>query len=147
MMYGTIRRHVRSVRRRGAALVEMALILPLIIVMLLICVDFGRFATVHTAVTNAAREGANFGGLHPFTDNTLPLWKQKVRTAIREEIDGTPGFRGDSLTISDPEVLASNERSRVRVEVNYVFRPVILWPILPNEMKISRTAEMPIIRK
>ena len=59
----------------------MALILPLLVVIVLLCVDFGRFATVYTAVTNAAREGASFGGTHPFTDTTAGRWRQKISDA------------------------------------------------------------------
>lgn len=136
----------RPARRRAAALVEMALILPVLVVIVLICIDFGRFATVYTAVTNAAREGANFGGTHPFTVGTSNLWQQKISEAAKEEMSGIPGFDSDNLTISDPEVIASNQRSRVRVEVSYVFRPATFWPLMPEEMTITRTAEMPVVR-
>jgi len=132
--------------RCGAALVEMALILPLLILLFLICVDFGRFATVHVAVTNAAREGANFGGTHSFTDATYELWKSKMGDAITEEMQGVPAFSEDELTIDEPTVLASDQRARVQVKVSYVFRPAVAWPAIPRELTIVRTAEMPVIR-
>ena len=133
-------------KRNGAALVEMALILPLLVVIVLLCVDFGRFATVYTAVTNAAREGANFGGTHPFTDTTAGRWRQKISDAAEDEMSGIPSFDVDYLTVSEPEIVASQKRSRVRVEVSYVFRPAVIWPFVPKEMKITRAAEMPVVR-
>lgn len=136
----------RPTRRRAAALIEMALILPVLVVIVLICIDFGRFATVYTAVTNAAREGANFGGTHPFTAGTSPLWQQKINEAAQEEMSGIPGFDIDNMTVSEPEVIASNQRARVRVEVSYVFRPATFWPLMPSEMTITRIAEMPVVR-
>ncbi len=48
-------------KTHGAALVELAIVLFLLIVIVFGCVDFGRFATTFIAVTNAAREGAEFG--------------------------------------------------------------------------------------
>jgi Flp pilus assembly protein TadG len=45
-------------RRRGAAAAELAMILPLMLILVLGCVDFGRFAYSYIAVTNAARAGA-----------------------------------------------------------------------------------------
>lgn len=132
--------------RCGAALVEMALILPLLVLLLLICVDFGRFATVHVAVTNAAREGASFGGTHSFTNATYELWKSKMSEAITAEMRGIPAFSKDELTIDERMVLASDQRARVQVKVSYVFRPAVAWPAIPRELKIVRTAEMPVIR-
>jgi Flp pilus assembly protein TadG len=49
----TFRQDNRS--RRGAAAVEFALILPLLVTLVLACVDFGQFAYNYIAVTNAAR--------------------------------------------------------------------------------------------
>ena len=132
--------------RQGAALIEMALVLPILVVIVLICVDLGRFASVYTAVTNAAREGANFGGTHPFTSNTYARWRERVEETASDEMDDVPSFDQDSFSVSEPELIASNKRSRVRVEVTYTFRPAIVWPVLPKQMVITRHAEMPVIR-
>ena len=48
-----------SSRRSGAVAVELALILPLLVLIVLGAVDFGRFANTYIAVTNACRAGAN----------------------------------------------------------------------------------------
>lgn len=133
-------------RRRAAALIELALIMPLLIGLVLICVDFGRFATVHIAVTNAAREGANFGGTHRVTNTTMGAWKAGIFNALREEMTGIPGYSEDQLTVAEPQVLSSQSRSRVRVAVTYKFKTAIAWRIIPHELEISRTAEMPFIR-
>ena len=131
---------------RGAVLIELALILPLLIGLVLICVDFGRFATVHIAVTNAAREGANFGGMHRSTNATQSRWNQGIVDALTEEMIGIPGYSAEQLSIAEPVILASQSRSRVRVEVTYKFRTAIPWPIIPDEWQVSRSAEMPVIR-
>lgn len=133
-------------QRNAAALIEMALILPVLVVLVLICVDFGRFATAYTAVTNAAREGASFGGTHPHTDSTANIWRKKITETVSDEMSGIPGFATESLVVSEPVLIASQKRSRVRVKVTYNFKPAITWPILPKEMKITRTAEMPVVR-
>lgn len=46
---------------RGIAAVEMALILPLILVIVLGIIDFGQFFTARFIITNVAREGASLG--------------------------------------------------------------------------------------
>lgn len=49
---------LRARRERGAAAVEFALILPLMILLLAGIIDFGRFFYTQNIVVNAAREGA-----------------------------------------------------------------------------------------
>ncbi len=45
---------------RAQALVEMALLLPLLLLLILGAVDFGRLFMTKFILTNAAREGANY---------------------------------------------------------------------------------------
>jgi hypothetical protein len=49
--------------QRGQALVEFALVLPLVLIVLFIAVDFGVGLTRWIAITNAAREGARLGAV------------------------------------------------------------------------------------
>lgn len=137
--------HSKNDRRPGAALVETALVLPVLILIVLGCVDFGRFASSYMAVANAAREGASFGASHPFTDATFGLWKERVASAVTDEMSGVPGFEAGKLSTVEPTLVASQLDSRVRVQVTYVFQPAIRWPALPQQVVLSRTAEMPVI--
>jgi Flp pilus assembly protein TadG len=127
-------------------LVELAIILFVLFAIVFGCVDFGRFATTFIAVTNAAREGANFGSTHPFTDGTRELWKQQIHTAVANEMIGIPSFSLDKLTVAEPTVVTASETSRVRVQVSYPFEPFVPWLIIPSRLDVSRTAEMPVAR-
>ncbi len=49
---------------RGQALVEFALILPVLLLILLLTVDFGRLFFSYVAVNNAAREATNYAAMH-----------------------------------------------------------------------------------
>lgn len=55
------RRHAH----RGQALVEFALVLPVMMALLLIAVDFGRVFFSYVQITNAAREGAAYAATDP----------------------------------------------------------------------------------
>lgn len=48
-------------RQRGAALVELALLLPILIVMILGIIDFGRLIHARLVMTNVSREGGSLG--------------------------------------------------------------------------------------
>lgn len=52
-------------RTRGQALVEFAVVLPVIVLLLLLAVDFGRVFYGWVALNNMARAGANYAALNP----------------------------------------------------------------------------------
>ena len=49
----------------GSALVELAVALPLLVLMMVCVVDFGRVFYMGIALTNAARAGAQYGAHNP----------------------------------------------------------------------------------
>jgi Flp pilus assembly protein TadG len=57
----------RHKRRRGAAVVEMAVIAPVFFIIVIALVEFGRMLMVHQVVTNASREGARLAVLESAT--------------------------------------------------------------------------------
>ena len=61
----------RTSKSRGQSLVEFALILPILLLLVLGAMDIGRIITTKIAVTNAAREGANFLSRNVFMDEVL----------------------------------------------------------------------------
>ena len=59
------RRHSEQPISRGQALVEFALILPILALLLVVAIDFGRVFFGWVSLTNAARIGANYAGYTP----------------------------------------------------------------------------------
>jgi Flp pilus assembly protein TadG len=55
----------RDQRSGGQALIEMALLLPILVVLVFAGIDFSRGYLAHNAMTNSVREGARFGLVHP----------------------------------------------------------------------------------
>lgn len=55
----------------GQALIELALTLPLLLLILVGMLDLGRVYYAQITITNAAREGARYGASSPFTDSDI----------------------------------------------------------------------------
>src|SRR5438128_819847 len=70
---------------KGQALVEMALILPILVMLAMLTLDVGRVFTGYIALVNSAREGAIYASLNPYDPNL----SGHVRTAVINELDGT----------------------------------------------------------
>jgi hypothetical protein len=61
----------REARRRGQALVEMALLTPFLLLLCLGCADLGRVFYTAVSLTNAAREAAKAASLSATNPSTL----------------------------------------------------------------------------
>lgn len=112
---------------RGAAMVEMALILPIIILLFLGMIDFGRALFLYNNLTNAAREGARFGAAYSSPVDTVAI-RQKVETRIQD-------FSGVAAATNKVKVTVSSLTSptEVKVEVvNYPFTPITPLPMVSS---------------
>lgn len=64
-----MRRRLAFIRdTRGAAAVEMALILPLLVIMMFVGFEAGYYFYTEHQIIKAVREGARYGGRQPFAD-------------------------------------------------------------------------------
>ena len=57
--------------RRGTALIEFALILPILIILLLVTVDFGRLLQARLIISNVSREGGSLAARQTTVDTSL----------------------------------------------------------------------------
>jgi len=142
-------RQTRPPSRRGAILVELAIILPLLLLFAGGIVDFSRFAHYYVAVSDAAGNGARYASFHPFTEATRGVWSAKSRSAVTASLEGVPGFQSDRLTIEGPTVVQGADGGQVknaRLTVSYRFSPIVRWPGIPRETTVRRTVEMKLVR-
>src|SRR5438445_3994558 len=85
--------------RSGLAAVEFAVILPLLLTIVLGCVDFGRFAYSYIAVVNAARAGAAYAVMNSYVLADQAAWTSRVQQAARDEMNQQTGYVADNLTV------------------------------------------------
>jgi len=81
-------------RRRGQALVEVALTLPLLLLLILGAMDFGRMFYTKIILTNAAREGANYLSRNYHDTDFINV----AKTAIKNEANSS------GITVVDSEI-------------------------------------------
>jgi Flp pilus assembly protein TadG len=102
----TIRRTTTQRRRRGAATLEAALVLPVVITFLFGILEYGRYVMMLQVVTNASREGARYAVEHtsPVTINgvTYGNGTSDVTNAV------TNAMAGVQLSSQQVQVYASD---------------------------------------
>ncbi|MGH2491356.1 MAG: TadE/TadG family type IV pilus assembly protein [Candidatus Limnocylindria bacterium] len=64
---------------RGTTVVEFALVAPVVILILVSCVDFARALNAYVTLANASREGARYATLHPAADDAAIRLAVKAR--------------------------------------------------------------------
>ena len=124
-------RHRRRVGRRedlGQATVELALVLPVLVVLAMALVQVGLVARTTVLVQHAAREGARVAA---------------VGGSIREVEDAVIGSSGLLLTDTDTDVERIVEGDLVTVTVRYLARTdaPLVGPLLPDVV-LSATVSM-----
>jgi Flp pilus assembly protein TadG len=87
------RSSVRGAARRGTALVELALVLPIFVAITLGIVEFGRAMMVGQLVTNAAREGARRAIIDGATNGD-------VETSIKDFLAQAVGAQANEVAVT-----------------------------------------------
>ena len=103
---------------RGQSVAELALLLPLLILLLALLFDVGRAFNAYMVVTNAAREGARYGSQNPTHTSEI------VQRARYEATRG--GLVGSNLTVT---VTSGSAGQPIIVRAQYPF-PTILGSVL-----------------
>ncbi len=120
--------------QRGQAVVEFALILPILLLLVFGIIEFGRIFYSYLEVTQAAREGARLGAVGGSDQEIVALVRDVAvglddeRIQVKIEPLEEQRSRGDSL----------------RVEVSYHLPLVvpIITELLPNPFPLTAVATM-----
>ncbi len=124
---------------RGAAAVEFALVLPVLLVLVLGAIDWGWYFYVREVVTNSAREGARAGSVDA-TGATLTT-AQAAATAYLDGVSLAASGRTVGATLVDVTLSSGTTVHTVRVVVSYPVGPITgFTSFIPATM--TATAQM-----
>ncbi|MFZ5626308.1 MAG: TadE/TadG family type IV pilus assembly protein [Bacillota bacterium] len=119
---------------RGQALVEMALVLPLLLMLLFGIIEFGRIFHAYLTVNNGAREGAR-----------LAVVGAQDTAIIARIKDTAVGLDSSKLQITIAPAYSNRLRGQpVTVQVSYpvqIFAPII-GEIIGNPYTVSGSVQM-----
>ena len=79
-------------KERGAAAIELALILPLLLLVLFGIMEFGRAYNVQVSLTQAAREGARYAAVH---------YQEGGLNVSGAALSAAPALDGLGVTVTD----------------------------------------------
>jgi hypothetical protein len=123
------------------ALVELALLLPVLVLLLALAADFGRAFTAYIAIGSAAREGAAYG----MRSAAASTDTDGMRDAALSE---TPEVWGAAPTVSFPsctDAIDADKYDCVAVQVSYEFTPILAVGPIGDSYTLTRTVRMRVI--
>lgn len=161
-------KHLNGTRRRsltlrcseGQTLLEVALLLPMLLLLALGLIEVGRFAYIAILVGNAARAGAAYGAQSP---NTAGDTSGIAQAAVNDFQNNGPAVGSLSVTsqwnnncgcdnagtiIATSCTTACSASQHLVVSLSVTasgkFKSLFNYPGMPTEMDISRTATLRI---
>lgn len=137
----------RGLDPRGQSLVEFALSAPLLLLMVLFGLDFGRVFLGWVTLTNAARSAANFAAINPTAWGALPNSAAQAEfvNRINNEVTGINCVMPDPLPIPTfPNGSALGSPAVVSLTCRFSLITPIIGNIIGSSIPIGVTASFPI---
>ena len=118
-------------RERGQAVIETALVLPVILAMILGVFSLGSLFSTQLIVTNASREGARLGALgRP---------ESRVRDTVKAYLVQSGLKEAPQIAIT---TVKSADGDSMNVDVTYPVRLLFTIPGVPNPVMLNAAAVM-----
>jgi Flp pilus assembly protein TadG len=120
--------------RVGAAVVELALVLPFLMFLFIVCVDFARVFYYSQTLANCARNGALYGS------NLVTA--QSPYTSIQQAALADASNLSPQPTVTSTTGADAAGDPYVRVTVAWDFHTIASLPNIPNTVSLSRSNQM-----
>ncbi len=117
-----------SCRERGQSIVELALMLPLLLLLLAVVFDLGRAMYAYMYVTHSAREATWVAVQRPWDTNGIR--RAALSTLTQAALD--PGRASVNITVGRPG-------EPVTVVVTYAYEPTLPLPVGTLSLSASHT--------
>jgi Flp pilus assembly protein TadG len=151
----TYKAHMRS-RRSGSTLVQVAIVLPIALLLTFAIYEYSRYFMLSQLVNNAAREGARQAVANTNTQNTAMIQNTVITYLAGQNLQDSAGKAISAADVTvmqvNPATLAPTSDSNwydapfgsaIMVQVNAKFTPLFpSFGFLPKTVNIRGTAVM-----
>jgi hypothetical protein len=123
----------RTKKRRGAALLEFSVTLPLMMLMAVATVDFARVTYYGLVVADAAGAASRYAALNPLTETAESGWLEGLEQSAKAATIGSPWVDSSDLIVHPPVVeQITPVEKRITVKIEYPFVVRFWWPGIPT---------------
>ena len=140
----------RGARRRGASVVEMAFVLPFLMFLFVVSMDYARVFYYGSILENCARNGAYYGSNYPnssylyndiygYKSMDEAVYKDASNLMSAKQPTTNPTYKVEYSSAADGTYSATPlAQGFVRVTVSWNFKTVTQYPFIPSTVGLSR---------
>jgi len=132
------KRSTRAARSHaGQSLAELALMLPMLMLVLLGTLDLGRLLDAYVVMTNAAREGARYGSSNPTATSEI-----RNRAVAEANGSGYNDLTTGMISVSMPDGAGAGNRIVVSISYPFTMFTTYIFGIQTITVQTSATMAM-----
>jgi Flp pilus assembly protein TadG len=131
-----MRRRRTRTGRRGAAVVEFAVLLPFLLYLCIIAADWARLLYYTQCINDCARAGAIWA-----SDEEMRM-KSRYTNVTAAALAESPGLTPTPTVQNPPRYYTQGGHSMVEVTVSVQFDTITNFPGVPKSQTISRSVRM-----
>ncbi|WP_237225923.1 TadE/TadG family type IV pilus assembly protein [Rubinisphaera sp. JC750] len=125
--------------RAGVATTELALSLPVLLLLLLAAVDYARVSFVACALANAVGASSHYAATHRVTERNETDWETTIQELAQAEMAETPGFVEENLTLTAVPTVNGDGETVVELNGSCLFSPLVDWPGMPGQFLLRKS--------
>jgi len=122
------RSHRAPAERRGVAAVELAILLPFLLLIWVFAIDWARIFYYTTTIMYSSRDGAYYASDYP----GIYGYSSVTQAALGETSNLSP----------DPVVTSTDDGTYITVKVQWTFHTVTNYPGMPSSTDLTRQTIM-----
>ena len=140
-------RHRLLKRQRAQSLVELAFVLPVLMLLVFGIIDFGMGLHSWIVLTNSSREGARLAVVHAASDGSIHCSPLPAAGSIERKVcDTAANLKPSNVTITvtnaDPGVTMSGQPVTVKVDYQYDLITPFAYLMQLSSLSLSSTVQM-----
>jgi Flp pilus assembly protein TadG len=147
--------HSRAHRENGQAILELVLVLPILLMLTLGVIEFGRAAYYDIAVADAARAGAQFASqsladaadVNSITQAALSNSQLDMGAPVTVNVQPSCACPGGGVAGGCPTSGCAYPIVYVTVTTNYTLNPLFSYPGISSNFILNGSSTLPVQRQ
>ncbi|MDE3094417.1 MAG: pilus assembly protein [Chloroflexota bacterium] len=131
---------------RGQALVEFALTAPILLLLVLGAVDYGRVYYRAVQVSQAARNGAAYASINPPNSNQNVQQSGNYQQQMEDAAFAGSDLAASGATVTVVQAADQSGGDEVQVDVQQQYSTLVRWPLLPTTFQLHSRAASKVLQ-
>lgn len=146
------RKRTGPTHARGVVLVEMAFVMPVLLLILVLAVDLSRLLIVTMALNNAAGQGLVAGSNSALNLSSTATWNDNITNTVNQSMSQYSWFEPSNLQVTVPTpstangLIDSSGFRSIEVTVAYHTKYILPWQHVSNSTNVTVTTRSDQVR-